>query len=131
VDSRRADLPAPLRAFLYSCIDSIEQLEVLMLLKESGQAWSAGALAQEIGVADGRSRASLEALAARGLAHATVKQEVQYSFRPASDTLAGYCDDLSEQMRRDRAAVLRFVSTLPPPAIRSFAKAFRLRDSGE
>jgi hypothetical protein len=129
VESRRAQLPASLRAFLYSCIDSIEQLELLMLLKDSREGRTARELAQEVGIPDGRARAYLQALAARGLAHVAVSQENRYSFRPASEALAGYCNELSNHLRDRRSDVLRFVSTLPPPAVRSFANAFKLRES--
>lgn len=127
---RRPELSAHLRAFLYSCIDSIEQLDVLMLLRDSATAWAARAVAGELGLTDARARAYLEALAARGLAHATFREgSLVYAFRPASEPLARYCDELAERLERSRADVIRFVASLPPPAIRSFANAFKLRDS--
>ena len=130
VDSgRRSELPAHLRAFLYSCIDSIEQLEVLSLLQGSEELWSAGAVARELGITDARARAYLDALAARGLAHVTVRGDMRYGFRPASAALARYCEELAIQLERSRSDVLRFVAALPPPAVRSFAHAFKLRDT--
>jgi hypothetical protein len=130
VDSgRRQELPAHLRAFLYSCIDSLEQLEVLSLLQSAEGPWAARAVAREVGITDARARAYLEALTARGLAHVTVRDEVQYGFRPASEALARYCDELTIQLERSRADVLRFVAALPPPSVRSFAHAFKLRET--
>lgn len=125
----RHELPAHLRAFLYSCIDSIEQLEALSLLRDSGTAWSARAVAQEIGITDAGARGLLESLVARGLLSAVVREEVTYAFRPVSEALTGYCEELAEELVRSRVDVLRFVAALPPPAIRSFAKAFKLRDT--
>jgi len=127
--SRRIELSAHVRAFLYSCIDSVEQMDVLLLLRASGTGWSARGVADELGLPDARARAWLDALAARGLAHATVRDEVTYTFRPASETLGQYCDELAAVIESSRAAVVRFVAELPPPALRSFANAFKLRDT--
>lgn len=126
---RRRELPAHLRAFLYSCIDSIEQLEVLTLLQGLDSPWSARMVARELGLSDTVARAYLDALAARGLAWATVRDEVRYGFKPASPALARYCDELASHLEQSRSDVLRFVAALPPPAVRSFANAFKLRDT--
>lgn len=125
----RPHLPAHLRAFLYSCIDSLDQLEILLLLRSTGTAWTARAVAHELQVYDARARALLDALAARGLVRATVRGETEYVFQPSTDVLAGYCEELADHYLRSRLEVVRFVSALPPPSIRSFAKAFRLRDT--
>jgi predicted transcriptional regulator len=126
---RGRQLPAHLRAFLYSCIDSIEQLDVLMLLRASGEGRTAREVAREVGVSDSRARAFLDALAARGFVHAVVRSEVTYTYRPSSDALRKYTDELADELERSRADVLRFVAALPPSSVRSFANAFKLRDS--
>ena len=129
MESARRQLPAHLRAFLYSCIDSIEQLDVLMLLRISGEPWVAREVAKEVGLSDARARAYLDALSARGLVHAVVRSEITYTFRPSSDALRKYTDELAEALDSSRAEVLRFVAALPPSSVRSFANAFKLRDS--
>jgi hypothetical protein len=126
--SRRLELPAHLQAFLYSCIDSIEQLDILWLLRTTGAPLPARAVADQLSVPHTRTRAHLESLVARGLAQATVREEVMYGYRPASTVLAGYCEDLARHLEQSREDVLRFVATLPPPSIRSFANAFKLKD---
>jgi hypothetical protein len=126
----RDQLPATLRAFLYACIDSVEQLEVLMLLRMSGEPRTARTVAREVGITDAQARASLDTLTARGLVHATIRAtEISYTFRPASETLASYCSELAVKLASARSDVLQFVASLPPPAIRAFATAFRLRDA--
>lgn len=59
---------------------------------------------------------------------ATVREETEYHFHASSDTLRGYCEELADVYARARLDVVRFVTALPPPAIRSFAKAFKLRE---
>ncbi len=122
-------LPVHLRAFLYSCIDSLEQLEILLLLRASTATWTTRAVAQAVQVADGRARVWLDALAARGLVRVTVRNETEYAFHPASDVLRRYCEELAEAYRQSQRDVLRFVAALPPSSIRSFANAFKLRDT--
>src|SRR5690242_14255687 len=101
-----------------------------MFLRISGEARSAGTVARDAGMTDAQARAALANLAARGLVHATVREgEVTYAFRPASDTLASYCSELGVQMENSRSDVLQFLASLPPPSIRAFANAFRLRDT--
>lgn len=124
----RRQLSAHLRAFLYSCIDSLEQLDVLLLLHGSAEPRTARDVAQELGLRDARARASLDALVARGLLHAMVRSEIAYSYRPSSDALRSYMDELVSEMEHARGEVLRFVASLPPSSVRSFANAFRLRE---
>jgi hypothetical protein len=122
-------LSPQVRAFLYSCIDSIEQLDVLLLMRTSSEPRSAHTVGVHLAIPDARARAHLDALTARGLLHAVVRDGVTYSFRPASAALARYCDELAAVFEHARGELLRFVAALPPPAVRSFAKAFKLRDS--
>ena len=99
-----------------------------MLLRVSSASWSARAVSDELTLPHARTRAYLEALVARGLAQVAVHGEMTYGFRPVSEALAGYCEELAIYMEQSRADVLRFVAALPPPSVRSFAQAFRLRD---
>ena len=126
--SGRRELPAHLRAFLYSCIETVEQLEILLLLQRSTREWTARMMAQEVGVLDARARAWLDALVARGLVRAIVREETMYVFQPSNATMLGYCDELALAYDRARLDVVRFVAMLPPLPIRSFARAFRLRE---
>lgn len=128
MENARTRLPAHLRAFLYSCIDSLEQLEILMLLRGSGDGWRARDVAQELGIPDSRARAYLDALVARGLLRATIRGEISYEFKPSSESLSRYTNELSVVLAESRADVMRFVASLPPSSVRSFASAFKLRD---
>lgn len=124
-----ASLPAPLRAFLHSCIESIEQVELLMLLRGSERWRSARDVAGDFGVAPTVARRNLETLAARGLLEVRVDQETQYRFRPNSEELARYCDLLAQHYITSRPLVLGFVSAESRLSAKRFADAFRLRDS--
>ena len=121
------DLPPGLRAFLYSCIDGVEQVEILSCLARSGRAWTAWAAAGELGLSDVSARHHLETLAARGLLTITVDAEVSYAYAPKTADLKGYADDLVARYGRSRTAVLRFIAA-NPRRIKRFSDAFKLRD---
>jgi hypothetical protein len=123
-----SDLPADIRAFLYSCIDAVEQIDILMLLHRSGQAWTAAATAAQLGLADAVARHHLETLVARGLLQITVASDVSYAYAPRTTDLRGYADRLSELHASSRTAIIRFVAS-NPRRLKRFADAFKLRDT--
>ena len=121
-------LPANLRSFLFSCIESVEQVEILILLRGSAREHTA----REIGVLLRSSAATirrdLDTLTARGLLNARVSEETTFSYQPKSDELARYADLLAAYYISARAAVYTFVSNRSQSALRRFSEAFKLRD---
>jgi hypothetical protein len=105
----RDELSPELRAFLYSCIDAIEQLEMLVLLRRTGHPWTTRAVAAEFGLTDVQTRAALETLTARGLLAAKAGNEVTYRFEPRSPELT---------RRSPRRAAPSFASSRPAPSAR-------------
>jgi predicted ArsR family transcriptional regulator len=128
MDGRPPDeLPNDVRAFLYSCIDSVEQVEILTLLGRSSRSWSARAVGQKLGLQDSSARHHLETLVARGLLQTAISSEVAYRYAPKSADLRRYADQLTEYYGTARTAIVRFLTTSPKRAKR-FSDAFRLRD---
>ena len=72
-------LPPELRAFLHSCIESIEQIELLMLMRGSEHFRTARDVANALREPIGTARGDLETLAARGLLDVFVGEETAYS----------------------------------------------------
>jgi DNA-binding IclR family transcriptional regulator len=124
----RDELSPELRAFLYSCIDAIEQLEILVLLRRTGHPWTTRAVAAEFGLKDVQTRAYLETLTARGLLTAKAGNEVTYKFEPRTPELTRYAALLADAFATSRGAVLRFVAT-SSRRTKSFSDAFKLRDT--
>jgi predicted ArsR family transcriptional regulator len=120
-------LPPELRAFLHSCIESIEQVELLILLRGSEAARTAREVATALRVSAATARRDLETLAARGLLEVRVGEETSYRYRPKADDLARYCDLLAQYYVTSRQAVLGFVATESRLSIKRFADAFKLR----
>src|SRR5688572_9562035 len=120
-------LPAELRAFLYSCIESIEQVELVMMLRGSDRWRTAREVASEFQLSPAAARQSLETFAARGLLDVRVGDETSYRFRPKSEELGRYCDLLAQHYISSRAEVLGFVAANSRLSAKRFADAFKLR----
>ena len=122
------ELPPQLRAFLHSCIESIDQVELLMMLRGSDRFRTAREVATETGVSATTARHNLETLSARGLLEVRVGDETAYRYRPKSEELGRYCDLLAQHYITSRPAVLGFVAAERRLSIKRFADAFKLRD---
>ena len=121
------ELPPELRAFLYSCIDDVEQVEILVLLCREGKPWTARATGGHLGLSDAVARHHLETLTARGLLQISVAAEVRYFYAPKNAELRRYADQLSEQFATARMAIVRFVAS-HSRRLKPFSDAFKLRD---
>lgn len=121
-------LPPELRAFLHSCVESIDQVELLMMLRGSDRFRTPRDVASEFGISAPHARRNLETLSARGLLEVRVAEETSYRYHPKSDELGRYCDLLAQHYVTSRQAVLGFVATESRLSLKRFADAFKLRD---
>src|SRR4051794_3438625 len=121
-------LPSELRVFLHSCIESIEQVELLLLLRGSERMRTAREIATALRISIAIARSDVETLAARGLLEVRVGEEIAYRYRPKSEDLVRYCDLLAQYYITSRQAVLLFVATESRQSIKRFSDAFKLRD---
>ena len=122
-------LSPELRAFLHSCIESIDQVELVMMLRGSDRWRTAREVASEFRLSQSAARQSLETLTARGLLEVRVDEETSYRYRPKSEELGRYCDLLAQHYISSRAEVMGFVATNSRLSAKRFADAFRLRDT--
>lgn len=122
------DLPTELRAFVFSCIDAVEQVEILALLCRSARAWNVRGVASALGLSDAAARHHLETLAARGLLQIVIAGEVSYSYAPKSAALRRYGDQLTDYYANSRTTILRLIATNPRRSVKRFADAFKLRE---
>ncbi len=126
-DSAGDELAPDLRAFVYACIDAVEQVEILSFLGGSASPRSAQAVGVALGLPVTAARHHLETLVARGLLQIAVGDEVSYSYAPKTMELRRYADLLINQYARSRSAILRFIAS-NPRRLRRFSDAFKLRD---
>lgn len=127
-----AELPAEVRELLAERLESIAQLEVLLLLQRSApEVWDAERLSAELRIERAWAAAQLPRLLAQGFlarigasAHGSFDL---YRFAPASPELAKAVESLAACYADRRVSVVAQLYSKPPRGVRGFADAFVLR----
>ena len=122
------ELPAAVTAFLDAYIDSLEHLELLLLVMQTPQRWwDAPAVGAQLGTHPDQARRALEHLAARNLLAIRVTGDVRYQYQPGRPDLAEAARLVAATYRERRVAVLQAVTQPERRSLRDFADAFRIR----
>ena len=116
--------------FLLEQIDSVPQLEALLLLWNSRtKAWSVDEMAKALFLGLDPCKAILDDLAREHLiVPDSVSENYQYQPDPALDTLLFAVDSA---YRHELIRISRSIHAKPPAAVREFAKAFRFKKERE
>lgn len=125
----RNDDPIPdhLKAFLIRNLDSVAQLEALLLMRATAaDVWFPSGLAARLYVADREAQAVLAVLHHRHFLQKTTAGGFRYE--PASDELRDLVDTLAAAYPRHLIAITRLIHAQAPTAVRSFAEAFYFHD---
>jgi hypothetical protein len=120
------DFPADIKQFIADHIDTVAQLELLLLLRGDPKSWTPQEAGQALYSAADVIALQLADLQAKGLL-VLGPVENSYVYRPQRPELAGLVDRLADLYRERRVAVITAVYTKPIDKIKSFADAFRLR----
>lgn len=116
-------IPVEVREFVLKYIDSIAQLEALLLLRREVSApWNAATVAKRLYIAEGDALDVLSKLLARGFLKLD-RKTYQYQCPPELDTLLGHVADV---YARQLIPVTHLIHN-KPGRIREFADAFKLR----
>ena len=121
-----AVIPPRVQRFIATHIDSIEKLEVLLLLRTQAQReWTARDVSLELRIAESSAATRLADLTARRL----VMQpgEGRYRYGPANPDDAQDVASLAETYSTRRVSVISFIFSKPLEKVRGFADAFRLK----
>jgi hypothetical protein len=118
-------VPAEVRRFIAAEIESVEQLEVLLLLRGApDKGWTAKEVARAL-VSQPESAADwLDRMEGRGLLH---RDGDSYRYAPADPEVAESIDGLAESYARYRVAVIGLIFSKPSERVTFFADAFRIR----
>lgn len=123
-------LPEDVHRFVYHNIDSVEQLEVLLLARqEPERGWSADDMARAIYSHPSSIRRRLASLEGRGLLRQ--RQPECWYYAPSSRELHETVDRLAGAYRERRVAVITLIASKPIENVRAFSDAFRIRRSKE
>jgi hypothetical protein len=125
---RPDDHPSDVVQFVNEAVDSIEQLDLLVMLIESlDRWWDAVSAGRAHGINPGSMQRDLERLATRNLLAVNLRKDVSYRFEPGSPTLRATSQAFAAAYRQNPRAVFRLAVERQKRAVRDFAEAFRIR----
>ena len=119
-------LPDRVRHFITRHIDSVEQLETLLLLARAPDAeWTAAAVAAALYTQPASAARRLASLHEHHLA--SLVSETRYRFAPADPRTVDDVDELAAAYKERRVAVITLIASRPMDNVRAFSDAFQIR----
>lgn len=123
-----ADIPVEVKRFLAKYIQSLFQLEVLLLLQAHPvRPWTAERVDHETRIGLQSVRGLLAMFEKRGLLSVSQDPEISYRYQPETEELDQAVKLLAVTYKERRVKVTNFIYSSPLDEIRGFAEAFRLR----
>lgn len=121
------ELPADVRHLLTEHIRSIEQLEILLLLRDgASRCWTPAEVYQVVQSSERSVENTLASLHKQGLI-VTAQGDAAYRFGPRSRQLEETVSNLAHFYSERRVRVVEAIYAERPSEVDAFAKAFRLR----
>lgn len=115
-------------ALLSNHITSVEELEILLLLRRSAdRAWDAAAVAEDLRTSESSAAKRLGDLAMGGLIEEAGDGERSFRYAPASPWKRGAVDRLAELYAEAPFRVIDMIFAKPIANLRVYADAFRYR----
>jgi hypothetical protein len=122
-----AELPDEVDRFIVQHVDTLEQLEILLLLRSnSAREFSADQVTAELRLGPATAPARLADQAGRGFLGAR-GEPPRYRYAPSSSEIGRQIDALAHCYSERRVAVITRIFSPRTDPIRSFADAFKLR----
>jgi len=122
------EIPARVLQFLAERIDTVPQLEALLLLWEDPQRlWSEEELAGRIYVGRAVAATILQALQRQQLVTAEPAPTVRYRYNPQWDPSGEVMPEVAASYRRHLVRLATFIHSRASTAVREFARAFDLK----
>ena len=117
-------LPATVRRLIAESIDSIPELEAILLLRKTRCDWTVTDAVERLYVSETVAAHLLATLVDKGF---LVSEGERYRYGPASAELAAAVDELAVTYVRHLVQVTNIIHVKPSPGVRQFAEAFRIR----
>jgi len=129
----RKGIPESARKLIAGHIESVAQLEMMLLLRESRERlWTASDVARELRTSEELAEASLGRLSRSGLVEVEIDAGGSPCFRcaPSARGAAAAVEELAAAYATHKSAVVTLIFSGPEDSIQDFAGAFRLRGDG-
>lgn len=121
-------IPKEVKRFITEHINSVFQLEVLLLLyNQRAREWGAEEVDAELGIGTEEAGRQLADLHARGLLKVKESPHSLYRYGPETDELDSAVSGLAKAYSERRINVLSLIFSKDVDKVRLFAEAFRLR----
>lgn len=121
-------IPQNVAQFIGSSIDSVAEMEALLLLREeSGKPWNGENAAVRLYISTAEAARCLKALASRQLVEET---PAGFLYAPASDELRHNVEELAETYRTRLIAITKLIHSKKSSNVQLFADVFRFRKDG-
>ncbi len=122
------DIPEEVKRFMTEYLDSLFQLETLLLLYRRRETeWSIEDTDRELQIGPQLAATLLSALHARGLLSLRESPGLLYRYSPSSVELDNAVSALATAYKERRVSVISFLFSRPFEKVRIFADAFRFR----
>jgi hypothetical protein len=121
-------IPDDVAQFIHEKIDSIAQLEALLLLRrEPNGTWSASTLAQRLYTSEKETIDTVERLCAGGLTVASGSNPTVYRYEPVSQELRDVVDRTAHVYSKHLVPITNLIHSKPKTRVQEFADAFKIR----
>jgi hypothetical protein len=121
-------IPDDVARFINANIDSVEQLEILLLLRASGtKEWTAESIARELRINPDSAGMRLAMMRGQGLLALVDEAGGTYRYEPASADTDRVVRALADTYAQRRVSVITLIFSKPNDSIRTFADAFKIR----
>jgi hypothetical protein len=119
------DVPEQARRLVLDAIDSVAELEALLLLRDTaGERWSVEAASARLYVHPAVAAEALNALARRGFLD---EGPEGFVYQPQSSDMANDVAALAQAYSSSLIAVTHLIHSKPSSSVQDFARAFRFR----
>lgn len=114
--------------FIAAEIQSLEQMEILLLLSGNPHRWwTAHSVYEVVKSSPASVEERLEDLTRREILRSEGESEIRYQFAPPSEQIWKAVNELREAYKERPVKVVQAIYSKPPDAIQEFARAFRVR----
>jgi hypothetical protein len=122
------NIPAEVSQFIFDKIDSVAQLEALLLCRANANTrWSVDAIAKRLYITEEQAANAAQGLLTEGLLKATETEPLQYHYEPRSHELANLVNQVAETYAKQLVPVTNLIHGKAKAKVQQFADAFRLR----
>ena len=121
-------ISAQVRNFLAAHVESVLELEVLLLLRERpDRSWTAAELAQDLKIDVTWAGAQLAKLAGDKILQPDNANIGQYRYAPASPEMDAVIGEVANAYASHRVTIIGLIFSKPTSTLKTFADAFRIR----